>query len=875
MVTAGKQLGPYKILASIGAGGMGEVYRAHDTKLGREVAIKVVPDAFARNPERLARFEREARVLASVHHPNIAAIHALEQADGVPFLVMELVEGEMLRGPLPVDEALLIAKQICEALEEAHEKGIVHRDLKPANIKVTPEGKVKVLDFGLAKAFSEDSGERDPSQSPTLTAATRAGVILGTAAYMSPEQARGKRVDKRTDIWAFGCVLYELLAGERAFGGENITDTMAAVVTREPDWGALPKNTPANVRTVLRRCLEKDRAERLRDIGDARLELKEAPLSVPEPAPRQRRLPWMIATALATAVALVLLLIHFVKAPPEQPAVRMTLLPPEKTRFGDISVSPDGRRVAFTAEDAAGKIQLWMRPLDALTAQALAGTEGALSPVWSPDSRWLGFFADGKLKKVEISGGPPQTIANAPSSRGGAWGRDGVIIFAPTNGSPLVQVPASGGEPKPATELDASHQEFGHRCPQFLPDSRRFLYFIWGGQPEHVGIYAGSLDSRQKIRLVTSPASATYGMGYLLFVRERALLAQRFDAAKLQVVGETLPVAEPVGVDVRVSRSRVSLSETGVLVYDAGASVSRRLLWLDRSGKALESIGPPGVYANVDLSPDGRLVATNRTDPQTGNTDIWLFDLARSASTRFTFHPAIDAFPVWSPDGRRIAFFSSREGAYDLYQKDASGARDEELLLKTPANKFASGWSPDGRWLLYQTVDAKTSLDLWVLPLERRQPAPQPQPWLRTEFAERNGRFSPDGRWVAYDSNESGRHEIYVRPFLPGGGAGADKWPVSTGGGEQPRWRGDGKELFYLGPDRRLMTVQVKTGGGRFEAGLPKALFPTRASIPPGLSTAAYAVSADAQRFLINTESEETGSQPATLVVNWTAGLKK
>jgi Tol biopolymer transport system component len=451
-----------------------------------------------------------------------------------------------------------------------------------------------------------------------------------------------------------------------------------------------------------------------------------------------------------------------------------------------------------------------------------------------------------------------------------------VILFAPRNDGLLVQVPSTGGEPKPVTELDASHQETAHRFPQFLPDGRRFLYLIHSvGQPEHEGIYAGSLDSKEKTRVLPSRASGAYGMGHLLFLRERTLLAQRFDAQKLQLAGEAFPVVEPVGVGTHF-RTGVSLSERGVLVFDAVEGASRRLQWFERSGKELETVSPPGPYVNSDLSPDGRRVAVNRTEGQTGNIDIWLIDLARSASTRFTVHPAIEGFPLWSPDGRRIAFFSSRgEGAYNLYQKEASGAGEEQLLLKTSANKFPTGWSADGRWLLYQEQDPKTRFDLWVLAMDRRQPAPQPQPWLRTEFEERFGQFSPDGQWVAYDSNESGRFEIYVRPFSAGGAAGVGKWPISTVGGEQPRWRRDGKELFYLGPDRRMMAVEVKTAGGRFEPGNPKALFPTRAVVIPGRFPAVYAVTADGQRFLINTEGDEPVSQPATVVINWTAGLKK
>ena len=873
-LAAGTRLGQYQILAPIGAGGMGEVYRASDTKLGREVAVKVLPEAFARDPERLARFEREARLLAALNHANIAAIYGFEKADGVPFLVLELVPGPTLAelvaaGPLEVSEALRVCGQIAEALEAAHEKGIAHRDLKPANVKVTPEGKVKVLDFGLAKAFADDAAAADPAQSPTLSvAATRAGTILGTAAYMSPEQARGKPLDKRTDIWAFGCVLYEMLAGRRAFGGDNITDIIAAVVTREPDWSALPAETPANIHALLRRSLEKDPKRRLRNIGDVQWESEELPA-----VPGQRRRPvllWAVA-ALSTALALAVSMLYFRQPPPEQRVIKLSLNPPEKASFGAIAVSPDGLRLAFSATDVSGKTQLWVRALDALAGQPLTGTEGASYAFWSPDSRYIGFFADGKLKKIEAAGGPPQALANAPDNRGSTWSRHGVIVFAPSSGGPLYQVPAAGGEPKPVTQLDASRQENSHRWPQFLPDGRRFLYFNASGQPEQQGIYAGSLDLKEKVRLLGGQVSAAYagprtGPGHLLFVRERTLMAQPFDPGKLQTAGESFPVAEQVGVD--FFRARFSVSSSGLLVYESIGAGNRQLLWFDRGGKPLGAVGPPGAYVELDLSPDDRRVAANRNDPQTGNADIWLFEPARGASSRFTFHPAIDTGPVWSPDGSRIVFRSSRDGPWNLYQKLASGAGEEELLLKTSGNKRPTGWSRDGRFLLYSELDPNTGWDLWVLPMEGER---KPIPVLRTEFDEQWGRFSPDGKWIAYQSNESGKGEIYVRAFSPAQPAGGGRWEVSTGGGELPRWRGDGKELFYLAPDRKLMAVEVKAGTS-FETGIPRALFQTRTMVG---SFTRYAVTADGRRFLINSEMEEVISAPATVVVNWTAGVKK
>jgi Tol biopolymer transport system component/predicted Ser/Thr protein kinase len=850
---SGEKLGPYEIAAPLGKGGMGEVFRARDTRLGRTVAIKVCAEQFS------DRFEREARAIAALNHPNICALYDV----GPNYLVMEYVEGETLQGPLSMNKAVKLGSQICEALEEAHEKGIVHRDLKPANIKVTPEGKVKVLDFGLAKAF-RDVGPDAPTQTEVVGSAV---VVMGTGPYMSPEQARGEAVDKRTDIWAFGCVLYEMLCGKRAFGA------IGAVLAAEPDWGALPGGTPENVRAVLLRCLQKDRDERLHDIADARLELKERPAAVHRRAAHAPVTAW-IAAGLFCAIALALALIHFRERPPERQAVKLALMPPEKTSFNDIAVSPDGRLVAFTARDVAGRIQLRVRPLDGLAAPVLGGTEGASFPFWSPDSRWIGYFAGGKLKKVAISGGPPQELADAPIPRGGSWSREGIIVYAPNATTPLMQVPASGGEPKAVTEFDASGQERSHRWPRFLPGGRRFLYLIRGGK-EQEGIYAGSLHSKEKKRLLASPSGAEYAMGHLLFVRERALLAQRFDAEKLLPAGEAFPVAEPVGVDAGVFRARFSVSETGVLAYDLGADAVRRLQWFDRGGKPLGSFEPAGDYSGVNLSPDGRRLATDRADPQSGNRDIWLYEVGRGASTRFTIHPAVDGVPVWSPDGRKLVFASSRESAFHLYLKDANAAGEESLLLETPANKAPTGWSPDGRRLMYEEVASKTGMDLWVLALDGPRPAAQPRPWLRSEFEERNGRFSPDGRWVAYESNESGRFEIYVRPFEAGSTGAAGYSAVSTGGGVEPSWRADGKEMYYLGPDRRLVAVEVKTAGDRFEAGAPRALFQTRAAMIAAGFYTVYTVTADGQRFMIITEGDEVVSQPATVVMNWTAGLKK
>ncbi len=869
----GRTLAHYQVLEKLGAGGMGEVYRAADTKLGRQVALKILPPEFARDPERLARFEREARVLASLNHPNIAAIYGFEHVDGVPFLVLEYVPGptlaELVRsGPIEVENWVQICTQVAKALEDAHDKGIVHRDLKPANVKVTPDDKVKVLDFGLAKAFAEEPAA-DAAHAATVSAlATRAGAILGTPAYMSPEQARGRRLDRRTDIWSFGCVLYELLSGRQAFPSETIPDAIAGVLAREPDWQALPAALPERIRDLLRRCLQKDPQRRLQHIGDARILLED-----PEPGfttKTQRHKEGFLASLrlggeCVLALALVALAwLHFRGTPPEQRVAKLSLLPPANASFGGFAISPDGRRLAFTATDSSGKLQLWVRPLDALSAQTLAGTDGAAYPFWSPDSRFIGFFADSKLKKIDASGGPAQTLCGAPIGRGGAWNREGVILFA-GRWTPLYRVSAAGGEAKPVTVLD---REVTHRWPHFLPDGRHFLYCVASVATATHGIRLGSLERASPARvgpLLLTRSNAAYASGYMFFVRERTLMAQPFDLSRLEASGGPLPVAEAVGANLGLLLARFSVSETGLLVYGSGGGGDTQLAWFDRQGKKLGTVGQPGAHTTMRLSPDDRRVAVNRTDPA-GNTDLWVYELARGTSSRFTFHPATDFGPVWSPDGNRIAFRSTRDGVSNLYWKVSTGAGEDEPLLKSGADKTPSDWSRDGRFLIYSERDAKTGMDLWVLPLEGER---KPAPFLRTEFEELGAEFSPDGRWLAYQSNASGEFEVYVRPFPAGSAGSGGQWQISTGGGQLPSWRRNGKELFYLAEDGKLMAVDLKAGA-TFEAGVPRALFQARAA---GLRS--YDVASDGQRFLINTPLEESAAAPLTVVINWPAGLKR
>jgi len=869
-LAVGSRLGAYEILAPLGAGGMGEVYRARDSRLDRDVALKVVAEGFARDPERLARFDREARVLASLNHPNIAAIHGFEQSEGVPFLVLEYVPGDTLKGPLPVADAMGVARQITEALIAAHEKGVVHRDLKPANIKITPEGKVKVLDFGLAKAFGDEPSEGDAARSPTMSVlATRAGVILGTAAYMSPEQARARPLDKRTDIWSFGCVLYELLAGRPAFSGETVSHILVAILERDPDWTALPGGVPGKVRDLLHRCLERDRDRRLRDIGDARFDLEARPDEPPAPAPAKRLpLGWAAATAAATVATVALAVILALQKPPAESTTRFQVLPPDKaTSLEYPTISPDGRRLAFVAT-VEGKALLWVRPLDSLAARPLAGTEDAAYPFWSPDNRFLAFFAQGKLKKVDVSGGPPQTLCNAEiPSRGGAWNSDGTILFGAGNRAPLRRVPAAGGLPAPVTALDSA-TELSHRWPHLLPGGR-FLYWAFAPDREKGAVVIASLDdkpdSKDHRRLLAGDSMAAYSAGHLLFEREGALMAQPFDVSRLQFRGDPFPVLQQVGrIPGTPGWVSFSVSSEGTLAYRTGGSIKTQLAWFDRAGKELGKLGSPEEIFAPKISPDQKRVAVFRRDAQ-GLPDVWLLEPARDTSTRFTFHAAADGVPVWSPDGSRIVFYSNRDGAGNLYQKISSGAATEELLLKSGESKIPSDWSSDGRFLLYMvSAGGNTGYDLWVLPMEGER---KPIPVLQTEFNETLGQFSPDGRWIAYQSTESTPPQVYVMGFPKSGG----KFQVSTNGGVRPRWRRDGKEIYYLGPDRKLMAVEVKATATTFETGRPRELFQTRVVTAPPFSHT-YDVTADGQRFLMNTVLEAEGPPPITVVMNWARG---
>ncbi len=838
---------------------MGEVYRALDTRLNRIVALKMTHERFSE------RFDQEARAVAALNHPNICTLHDV----GPNYLVMEMVEGETLadrikRGAIPLEEALTLARQIAEALQAAHQHGIIHRDLKPANIKIKPDGTVKVLDFGLAKIAERSTVAADSrNTATTMLELTQAGQILGTAAYMAPEQARGKGVDKRADIWAFGAVLYEMLTGKRLFDGESLGDTLAAVLTEEPNFEAVP----VKARWLLKSCLQKDPKHRLHDIADAHLLLHD-PNGAPTPVVRRTWLPWGLSAALGAAtLALAFAFLHSGgKATPAESVRFQIPLPAGAMNF---VLSPDGRRVGFMAPGQDGQSRLWVRALESLEPHALPGTENVFTPMfWSPDSRFIVFQGAGQLRKIDVLGGPPQTICETPELVvGGAWSPKGVIIFNTPSG--FMRISASGGA---ATQLTASHGGF-QVFPTFLPDGVHFLYYYRA--PKNAGIYVGSLNStpgqQSSKLLVATPLSSGYApsedpaIGHLLFMRDGSLMTQAFDNRKLEPFGDPVLLVERVG-SFRLG-ANFSVSESGVLAYRGTAALSG-LTWFDRQGKSIGSGGEPGAYTDLSLSPDGNRAAVTRTDA-TGQ-GLWLFEFARGISTRFTFDTAPDMAPVWSPDGTRIAFRASRDGLIGFFEKASNGAGQEVMLLPPGEPKVPNDWSHDGRFLLYSQQASKTKSDLWVMPLAG---ARTPVPFLQTEFNQRQGQFSPDSHWVAYVSNESGRPEIYVRPF-PTPAGGGSKSRVSSGGADQPRWRRSGKELFYMSLDGKVMAVDVNTGSS-FSAGNPKELF--RAPIFSGDDIAQdvfrWDVSADGERFLIDTAAQS--SEPITVVLNWTADSKK
>jgi serine/threonine protein kinase/Tol biopolymer transport system component len=793
----GTRLAHYVITEHLGTGGMGEVFQATDSKLGRSVALKLLPEAFAQDQDRVARFEREARVLASLNHPHIAAIFGLEESDGRKFLVMELVRGETLaariaRGPLPSDEATKIAMQIAEALEAAHESGVVHRDLKPANIKIAPDGSVKVLDFGLAKAYAVDASNVTLSESPTLSAAaTRAGVILGTAAYMSPEQAKGRAVDQKTDIWSFGCVLYEMVTGQRAFAGADVPETLAAVIAKDPDWTALTASAPPSIQKLVRRCLAKDAKKRLAHAGDVRLELDEsqssglATLSGPvvsspaNPVPRYLKLA-LLTLLLATAG---LIASQFLKGePPTVGDFRASIfLPPGVLLYGThIALSPGGKYLAFVASGTAGR-GVWVREINSLDARPLPGAERAITVFWSPDSQHVAFFADGKLKRVAVAGGGVLTVCDCPGEFG-SWSAEDVILFVPRVYSALFRVPATGGTPTPATTLDAAAGETSHSSPVFLPNGRHFLYHV-EGRSSPPATYVGELDSTERIRLIEGEnlgACVQFAQEHLVYSRDETLVAHSFDTNRLRVRGEPSPIAEHVRIQKNFWYGRLptfTVSQTGLLVLQHGQLMSR-LEWFDRSGTPAGQLTEKREYVgDLELSPDRKRLAVSVANDR--RSHIWFVNVPSGALTQFTFGSGDELGLRWSADGRRAIYRSVRPqvqgGAYGLYQKSTDGGGSEELVLQSERPLYPDGWSRDEKTMFYEEDDPKLAWGLWQMSLPDRKASP----FLQIEDRQEYNRTSPDGRWVAYQSTETGVYEVFVTTF-PKSDA---KWRVSTAGG--------------------------------------------------------------------------------------------
>ena len=880
-LTAGSRLGPYEILAAIGAGGMGEVYRARDTRLERTVAVKVLPEHLTSDADLRQRFEREAKTISQISHPHICALYDVGREGDRDYLVMEFLEGETLaarldKGALPAEQLLRYGIEIADALDKAHRMGIVHRDLKPGNVMLTKTG-VKLLDFGLAKF---QAAARDKVLSGVSVLATQAqasqplterGTVLGTFQYMAPEQLEGGEADSRSDIFAFGSVLYEMATGKKAFSGKSQASLAGSILRDDPpSVNEIVPMTPPALNRVIKTCLAKDPEDRFQTAHDVKLQLQwiaeggsQAGLPTPVAARRKsrERLAWGVAaSALLAAAALGLGFVRRAPAPPR--AVRFEVAVPEGVVAIDAPrISPDGRYLAFNATDSEGKTRIWIRALNAIAAQPLPGTEGTTRPFWSPDSRFLGFFAEGKLKKIEVTGGPAQKICDAATGADGSWSSEGVILYDGTGNDPIYRVSAAGGTPTVAVKPDKDGQV---GWPEFLPDGRHFLYMAIGAKADDNAYRVGSLDSTETKPFAPAQTLVTYSPpGYLLFVRDRTLVAQPFDAKAVQTKGEPIPLAEQIGID-NVGLATFSVSREGTLAYRTGET-GGRLLWIDRSGKELDQVGEHGDYTSPALSPTGDRVAFGLSDPRGGKIDVWVRDLARGVNSRFTFGGANNQVPVWSPDGKTIVFRSDRNGTFDLFAKPASGEGEEKLLFKSDESKFATNWSRDGRYIAFSSQSQKTGWDSWALPTFGDR---KPFPIVARPFAELNASFSPDGRFVAYQSTESGNAEIYVQSFPVAGG----KWQISNAGGTDASWRADGKELFYRSADQKLMAVEIQAGES-FKAGIPQPLFPAR--VVTGTARNKYLASADGQRFLLVAPLGREALIPTTVVLNWSAELAR
>jgi len=847
----GRVIGPYEVSALIGRGGMGEVFRGRDTKLGREVALKILPVELSKDPDRLARFEREARVLASLQHQNIAAIYGLEEVDGQPVLAMELALGEDLStrleaGPLPLNEVEKITRQLAKGMEYAHENGIVHRDLKPANVKVAGDGQVKILDFGLARAFAPETSRESGHGSafnPTITQAlTGAGTVLGTAAYMSPEQARGYEVDRRSDIWAFGVILYEMLTGDRLFEGETATDTLAAILHKEPDWDVLPDEVPALLVQICQRCLVKDPQHRLRDIGEARVALEGSTTSVlglsvdslaaiemPEYAASRRRLPWLLTAGLAVLlVAVGYLGVTGILGPKnaDTPVVRSTIHLPESLSLdlnpaspGPVKVSPDGRYLAFTATDSGGQNMLYVRALDDMKPRVIAGTTTAAYHFWSPNSRSLAFFTDsGNLERVDINGGPVVTICKADNGKGGSWNQNGTILFAPNHIASIQMVSADGGVPEPVTDLRGDTEVRSHRFPQWLPDGQHFLYIAvdrsGGSGRVDSSLRLASVDGTMSKVLMPCQSSAVYAGGHILTVHDNILMARSFSLETLDFTGPARPVCDEVLAIPAAHLSVMSAVDADVMAFASGGGGfgNSRMFTVDRDGNNSEPLGDPLMTIGMEYSPSGDHVALAFPDRQRGTFDIWILETARNLQTRFTFATETELGPIWSPDGKWLAYSSDGSGRNNIYRKPVSGTGSPERVFESGNDCYVNDWSRDGTMICYTEIDSSGTMKLGLFDFGADG---GPRIYRETTFNQMRGSFSPDGRWLAYMSNETGSLEVFVESITPGEG----RWRVSSAGGLHPRWASAGDRLFFLTPSGDLLAADFTQEGGGLRFG--------------------------------------------------------
>jgi len=889
----------YTIVSKIGEGGMGEVYRARDTKLGRDVAIKVLPAAFSENSERLRRFEQEAQAAGALNHPNILSIYHIGTHDGAPYIVSELLEGETLRdrlasGALQHRKATDYGLQIAKGLAAAHDKGIVHRDIKPDNIFITDDGRVKILDFGLAKLTAAVDGVESQTEVPTRKVNTDPGTVMGTMGYMSPEQLKGQTVDHRSDIFSFGAILYEMLSGKRAFRGDSMAETMSAILREDPpDLSETNKTVSPALERVVRHCLEKNPSERFhsaRDLAFAIESLSGSAISSDQTATMSpvtaeiegstgisrwiasAKLAWIAGAVLLLGLVAALAVLYFNRASSDTHAVRVSLVPPPELAFNDTQpdaavISPDGQKVAFTATSADGKNMLYVRNLDSSEVKLLPGSENALEPFWSPDSRSIAYGSNGKLKRSDLTGANAQVLCNSARIVGGTWSKDGVIVFVPDYRTRLMQVPARGGEPKPV-EMKTEDNDLEHRHPYFLPDGRHFIF------SRKRGIWAGSLDSPEIKLIGDARGSAVYAPpGWLVFLQNDVLLAQAFDAGKLALAGEPIPIITDAKNPIGGSR-RFSVSDNGILVWQGQWQRDYQLVWYDREGKqtgAIDASTKVNVGQSPMLSPDGKRLVVRRATGSDGSglnpgagSNLWIVDLEKGTGLRITSN--FSQTPVWSPDGSRIVYNNGN----NIAVKAANGSGDEEILLQRTA--FPTAWSPDGRFIIFRERGVKTRLDIWAVPMfgDRKEYQLSNSP-----FDEQTPQLSPDGRWLAYTSDETGSDEIYVQSFSADGKLGADKKIISTAGGKLPVWRRDGSELFFIAADGQMMASSVKTGGTEFEFTPPKPLFKTRTLSLEGGIYHEYDVSPDGQRFLIGTLIGDTKAAPPTMILNWTALLKK